>query len=233
MNVHFAVARSSRRLLACGLLAMALSVASASPARAADPPASAAPADAPAQAPAVAQAARLLDAMRYEEVLRYILGLVYAAPPAAGESGRGADPALIRRWIAAMPLRPIIDDAAKTLAGAATTDEIEQGRAYFTGGAGRSEIACLLQDGPGGVSECVRERGGQAQYDAHRAFADTSIEDKLGDMLSGVDDRRLPQMARAALRSDPALKAQIETYCREDAGRSACALLESPAGATP
>lgn len=209
---------------------MVMSVAFASSACAADTPA---PAGAPPEAAAIARAARLLDAMRYEQVLRHILGLVYTAPSGAGEGGRSADPSLIRRWIAAMPLRPIVDDAAKTLAAAATTDEIEQGLAYFTAAAGQSEIACVLQSGPAGVSECVRERGGQAQYDAHRAFADTSIEDKLGDMLSGVDDRRLPQMAQAALQADPALKAQVESYCREEAGRNACALLESAAGAAP
>lgn len=218
--------QSTHRLAAALLLA----VAALSPALAATP---AAPDSAAGQA-GLADARSLLEAIDYPALMRQILQLTAEQGPSGPDDARSdAERGLVRRWTAAMPMAPFVDGAASRLAAASSAAELAQGLAYFRSDAGRTELACIRAAlGTPGVPDCIRERGGEAQYRAHRAFAETSIEDKLGEVMAGgAADEDFRNAARLAVERDPALAKDAAEHCKRNPG-GLCGALE-PAPATP
>ncbi|MEI2455678.1 hypothetical protein [Lysobacter firmicutimachus] len=227
--IDHCAARPARRLAAALLLA----AAAVSPALAAAPVAAGATAEG-AATDGLADARSLLEAIDYPALMRQILQLTADQGPSGPDDQRSdADRELVRRWIAAMPMTPFVDGAAGRLAAASTAAELAQGLAYFRSDAGRTELACIRAAlGTPGVPDCIRERGGEAQYRAHQAFAETPIEDKLGNVMAdGASEDDFRTAARLAIENDPALAKDAAAHCQRNPG-GLCRALE-PAPATP
>ncbi|MBX9403558.1 hypothetical protein K4L06_19800 [Lysobacter sp. BMK333-48F3] len=188
--------------------------------------------DAAAGQSGLADARSLLEAIDYPALMRQILQLTAGQGPSGPDDSRSeAERELVRRWTAAMPMAPFVDGAASRLAAASSAAELAQGVAYFRSDAGRTELACIRAAlGTPGVPDCIRERGGEAQYQAHRAFAETSIEDKLGDvMASGASEEDFRTAARLAVENDPALAKDAAAHCERNPGGLCDALESAPA----
>lgn len=211
-----------------------LAVATVSSALAATPAAQTAAIDSAAGQSGLADARSLLEAIGYPALMRQILQLTAGQGPSGPDDSRSdAERELVRRWTAAMPMAPFADGAASRLAAASSAAELAQGLAYFRSDAGRTELACIRAAlGTPGVPDCIRERGGEAQYQAHRAFAETSIEDKLGNVMAdGASEEDFRTAARLAVENDPALAKDAAAHCQRNPG-GLCDALES-APATP
>jgi len=220
----------SPRLARNGLFALALAAAAPPPALAENP--TTAPTTATVAEANLVAARSLLEALDYPALMRQILQLTADQGPSGPDDQRSdAERDLVRRWIAAMPMQPLVDGAAGRLAAASSDAELAQGVAYFRSDAGRTELACIRDAlGTPGVPDCIRERGGEAHYQAHRAFAETSIEDKLGDVMAGgasEDDFRAA--ARAAIQADAALAKQAAAHCELHPGGLCHAFDAAPA----
>ena len=187
----------------------------------------AADSSAPTTGPAeVAQARDLLDTMRFENLMRRML-LLINEQPIAGEPREAGDAALLQRWLAATPMQAISAQAAQRLAGQFDRAQIAEGLAYFRSPAGQTELSCV-HDAPGTplVGECIRERGGEAQWQAHQAFAAGDLQGKLGDALGDSFGPELFAAAASALERDAALKREVDGYCaRRPSGL--CAMIAS------
>lgn len=202
--------RPSSSLRVCGALALLLLASGAS----ARPAEEAAPAATPASDEAVAQAHSLLDTMGFEDVLRQMMVLVndQTLPEEPREDG---DKALLQRWMAATKLQPVAAQTAQRLAGRAGAEQIDEALAYFRSPAGRTELGCVRDSSATpAVSTCIEQRGGTAQLQAHQTFADSDIENTLGDVLGDSFGPELFAAASAALDGDAALKRDVARYCK-------------------
>lgn len=207
-----------------GAFAMLVAAACAVPATAATP--EPAVAEQGAQ-PGVAKARELLETMGYGDVVKQIFGLVFASADELSETDRG----VLRRWVAAFPSEPLVAGAAQRLAADASEKDMAEGLRYFRSPAGRTELACVSAAmGTPGVGECILERGGQEQFDAHRAFADTAIEAKLGDVMGGAGAADMANVARMALQRDPGLADEVAALCKRKPD-GLCKLIEDTGAA--
>ncbi|KRB08666.1 hypothetical protein [Lysobacter sp. Root690] len=195
-------------LRVCGALAALVLAASAS-ARPAEEAASAAPGKA-----TVAQASSLLDTMGFENVLRQMMVLVndQTLPEEPREDG---DKALLQRWMAATKLQPVAAQTAQRLAEQTSAAQLDEALRYFRSAAGQTELSCVRDSAATpAVSACIEQRGGEAQLRAHRAFADSDIENTIGDVLGDSFGPELFAAASAALDGDAALKRDVARYCK-------------------
>lgn len=163
----------------------------------------------------VADARQLLETMGYAEILKQGLSMVFGQARPSGESPGDADDALMKRLFDGLPAGPFLDGASRRLAQSASQAEVDEGLAYFRGPAGQTELACVRDTlGTPTTLDCIRERGGEAQLQAHRAFAETSIEDKLGEIMAGDSgDADFAASVKLALEQDRVLAKDIQAYC--------------------
>ncbi|MBW8807612.1 MAG: hypothetical protein JF591_02030 [Lysobacter sp.] len=174
----------------------------------------AAPAEAPGSDKAIAHARSLLDTMGFEDVLRQMMVLVndQTLPEEPREDG---DKALLQRWMAATRLQPVAAQTAQRLAGRASAEQIAEALVYFRSPAGQTELSCVRDSAATpAVSACIEQRGGKAQLQAHQAFAESAIEDTIGDVLGDSFGPELFAAASAALDGDAALKRDVARYCK-------------------
>ncbi|MGO0999537.1 hypothetical protein [Lysobacter sp. CA196] len=190
-------------------------------------------ADAPQGGARVADARQLLETMRYAEILKQGLSLVFSQAMPGSEALSDEHNAVMKRLFDSMPGGPFLDGASQRLAQSATQAEIDEALAYFRGAAGQTELACVRDTlGTPTTLDCIRERGGEAHLQAHRAFADTSIENKLGEIMAGDSgDADFAASAKLALEQDPALAKDLAGYCGNHPG-GLCDVLK-PAQAAP
>jgi len=203
--------RPSSSLRVVGALAL-LALATGANARPAEETAAAAPPA--ADTASVAQASSLLEAMGFEDVLRQMMVLVndQTLPEEPREDG---DKALLQRWMAATKLQAVAAQTAQRLAGQASTAQLDEALRYFRGPAGQTELSCVRDSAATpAVSACIEQRGGQAQLQAHRAFAESAIENTIGDVLGDSFGPELFAAASAALDGDAALKRDVARYCK-------------------
>ncbi|ALN62510.1 hypothetical protein GLA29479_1636 [Lysobacter antibioticus] len=181
----------------------------------------------------VADARQLLVTMRYAEILKQGLSLVFSQPMPGSEALSDEHNGVMKRLFDSMPAGPFLDGASKRLAQSATQAEIDEALAYFRGAAGQTELACVRDTlGTPTTLDCIRERGGEAHLQAHRAFAETSIENKLGEIMAGDSgDADFAASAKLALEQDPALAKELDAYCGSHPG-GLCDVLK-PAQAAP
>lgn len=195
-------------LRVCGALA-ALVLAAGANARPAEEAAPAA-----ADKATVAQASSLLDTMGFENVLRQMMVLVndQTLPEEPREDG---DKALLQRWMAATKLQPVAAQTAQRLAEQTSAAQLDEALRYFRSAAGQTELSCVRDSAATpAVSACIEQRGGEAQLQAHRAFADSDIENTIGDVLGESFGPELFAAASAALDGDAALKRDVALYCK-------------------
>lgn len=200
--------RPSLSLRVCGALA-ALMLAAGANARPAEEAAPAA-----ADKATVAQASSLLDTMGFENVLRQMMVLVndQTLPEEPREDG---DKALLQRWMAATKLQPVAARTAQRLAEQTSAAQLDEALRYFRSAAGQTELSCVRDSAATpAVSACIEQRGGEAQLQAHRAFADSDIENTIGDVLGDSFGPELFAAASAALDGDAALKRDVALYCK-------------------
>lgn len=218
------VSRFVRRGLAVLILAVCAAPALADTSKTADGPQGGA---------RVADARQLLVTMRYAEILKQGLSLVFSQPSSDSEALSDEHNGAMKRLFDAMPAGPFLDGASKRLAQSATQAEIDEALAYFRGAAGQTELACVRDTlGTPTTLDCIRERGGEAHLQAHRAFAETSIENKLGEIMAGDSgDADFAASAKLALEQDPALAKELDGYCGSHPG-GLCDMLK-PAQAAP
>ncbi|MGJ7902944.1 hypothetical protein [Lysobacter sp. 1R34A] len=181
----------------------------------------------------VADARQLLETMGYAEILKQGLSMVFGQAPSSGEAPGEADDALMKRLFDSLPAGPFLEGASRRLAQSASQAEVDEGLAYFRGPAGRTELACVRDTlGTPTTLDCIRERGGEAHLQAHRAFAETSIEDKLGGVMGGDSgDADFAASVKLALEQDPALAKELDAHCQRD--RSGVCEIVKPARAVP
>jgi hypothetical protein len=172
-------------------------------------------ADAPQGGARVADARQLLETMGYAEILKQGLSMVFSQDRPSGEASGDADDALMKRLFDSLPAGPFLDGASRRLAQSASQAEVDEGLAYFRGPAGRTELACVRDTlGTPTTLDCIRERGGEAHLQAHRAFAETSIEGKLGGVMGGDSgDADFAASVKLALEQDPILAKDIQAHC--------------------
>lgn len=211
---HTNPARSRARLYplraAMRSVLLASAAGAAMAAQAASP--AAAPAANDAGAGAEARARELLETMGFENLLRHMI--VQANDQGRDGAREPGDPALLRRWLAATRLHAVSAQTAQALAARTEAGQIEQALGYFRSPAGQTELGCL-RDAQGApvVGGCIEERGGPVQLQAHRDFAETAVEQTLGDVLGDAFAAPLFAAIAAARDDDPALKREVETYC--------------------
>lgn len=202
--------RSLLSLRVCATLAL-MTLSAAAGARPAEDAVPAAP---PTSDKAIAQARSLLDTMGFEDVLRQMMVLVndQTLPEEPREDG---DKALLQRWMAATKLQSVAAQTAQRLAEQTRAEQLDEALRYFRSPAGQTELSCVRDSAATpAVSACIEERGGKAQLQAHQAFGDSEIEDKLGDVLGESFGPELFAAASAALDGDAALKREVTMYCK-------------------